>query len=587
MKRMVKPALPVMLAIAMCFGSMSVFAAENTSVNFSDVTPDSYGWAATYVDSIAAKGIATGVGNNKFDPGSYIKRGDFAVFLDKTFKFDQKSDELFNIIDVDKDKYYYSSVVNCKLANAITDANNFYPEEYITRLDAINYIYNAMTVQSLIGSNGSTDVSKYADNSELLNMTDKISVGTLTNMGILSGSSDGKLHPNDNLTRAEMAVIFAKTSDYVDEVKAKKELEKEEKKQQLIEDSKAKTEEVSEDGVESTLVSSGNIDESVKIDTGKNFNMHDVTMKISSQEADAIAVSNGSTLSLKDSVIRSAGYPAISATDSSTVKLDSDSIEVEAPRGITLDKNSELRAEDTVITAKGATSIAIDKSDATFDNCKINSSDSENLLTINAGSNLTINDSEISQTSKSSKVFNVSNDEYDSEQLNISVSGTNISVPKGSAINYRDSVSSIAFDNCTIDANQFISVDDEKNNKQTTGCDSLISLKDSSVTGDIVVDSNTILTLDIQEGAHFKGHIDEDLHSQSINIRLDDNGKLELLGDIYVNEFIVSEFIVADLSFNNIVDNGFNIYYDDTISENAYLYSDTFMLPYGGKLLPR
>ena len=67
---------------------INVISSNSTgnSIYFSDVNKNSYGWSAQFVDDIASRKIASGVGNNKFNPGGTITRGDFAIFLSKTFE---------------------------------------------------------------------------------------------------------------------------------------------------------------------------------------------------------------------------------------------------------------------------------------------------------------------------------------------------------------------------------------------------------------------------------------------------------------------------------------------------------------------
>ena len=50
---------------------INVISSNSTgnSIYFSDVNKNSYGWSAQFVDDIASRKIASGVGNNKFNPG--------------------------------------------------------------------------------------------------------------------------------------------------------------------------------------------------------------------------------------------------------------------------------------------------------------------------------------------------------------------------------------------------------------------------------------------------------------------------------------------------------------------------------------
>ena len=58
----------------------------------------------------------------------------------------------------------------------------------------------------------------YSDSDTLNSVELQLAAGTLTKMGIVSGSN-GKLNINDTMTRAEMATIFSKTCSYIDTAK--------------------------------------------------------------------------------------------------------------------------------------------------------------------------------------------------------------------------------------------------------------------------------------------------------------------------------------------------------------------------------
>ncbi len=583
MKKFVKPALAVMLALSMCLSSVSVYAVNSKSTYFSDVNEDSFGWAAPYVDIIASKGIATGVGNNKFAPESLIKRGDFAIFLDKTFKFNQYPDTLFNMYDVTSDKYYYQSIVNGKLSKAITDVNYFFPENYITRLDAAKMIYNALSEGNLIGAKGSTDLSKYADKDKIGSGMDTIAIGTLTNMNFITGSSDGCFHPNDNLTRAEMAVIFAKVSEYVDNTKVEIQMAKEDAAKKAEEDAKAKTEEVKEDENTHKIISSGNINESVNVDTGKKVNMRNVTMSIPDQNSDAITVSNGTNLSLSDSTIKTDKNAAINIKDKSSASFENVSVKSNSASAIVADEGTSIDAENLVVDADGIAAISTIGGKFVLENSKLNLTNEGSVIVAGAGSEFDIKNSEITSDLKKTNLLSIINkDEYKESPVKMILTDSTLTNKKGYLFNFRDSVADILIENCKVDVERFVNNEYDKKDKQAEGCDATIAIKDSEVRGDILVDHETKLTLDIQSGGFYKGFIDQSMYSQDINIKIADDGRIELCSDIYVKEFITNDF-----NFNNVIDNGFSIYYDDTAEGNDYLYSDTYDLANGGQLCPR
>ncbi|MGN1318681.1 MAG: S-layer homology domain-containing protein [Lachnospirales bacterium] len=579
MNKIIKPALSVALALSMSFGSVQAFADDSlNSKYFSDVNAQSYGWSASYIDSIAAKGIANGVGNNKFAPGENIKRGDFAIFLDKTFKFDTADGNLINLVDVTEDKYYYQSVVNAKMARAITDVNNYYPENYVTRLDAVKMIYNALTVQNLVGNKASTAVSMYSDYAEIKNVNDTLALGTLTNIGIISGSSDGMFHPNDNLTRAEMAVIFAKTSEYADNTKAEIAQAKEDKKQQAIEEAKANTEETEE----KTIVNSGNVSEPMVIDSGKNFKAHDITLDINDQDQDAITIKNGTKVELEDSTIKSSGYTGINLSGNSSLNAENVSVDAKSGVGIEVAKGSSLKGEKVTVSSSNDVTATSFKGNVDIESLNINSTGDGSAITTSNGANISVDGGNITSSNKKVSLINVLSDTDNQDKAELNIKNATLTNKSGSLLKVRDSVISVLLENCNVDVSKILNNEYSSKDKQEEGCDVTITLKNTELTGDIYADHETKVTLDIQEGGFFKGFIDKDMYSEDVNINLTMNGKIELLGDLYVNVIHIEDY-----NFNNIIDNGFNIYYNDANAENNDLYADTYDLANGGQLLPR
>lgn len=579
MNKIIKPALAATLALSIGLGSTGAFAGDSRF--FSDVNDNSYGWASDYVDQIAAKGIASGIGDNKFAPESLIKRGDFAVFLNKTMGYRDASGDLFIIIDVPEDSYYYQSVINCKYNGAITDTNNFYPESYITRIAAINMIYNALTNAGMVGSYATTDVAKFADRADLLNVKDTISAGTLANIGIISGNSDGNLYPNDTLTRAEMAVVIAKTSEYVDAKNLEFAEKKKAEEQQKLEDSKPTVDETDENV---TQLKSGNIDTSVVVDTGKSVIVDDVTIKIDNQDADALTITKGTDITLKDSSIRSVKNTAVSVKEKSKLTADNVTVVAEEASAVSLDSDSELSADQLYITSNGLSSIVTKGGNVSLSNSTIKSTGAT-AIEATAGAIINITGSAIENTVKGINLFSIVSDPADSDvAAELNIKDSTITNEKGYFVYLRESLANIVIENTDIKVARFINSAFDKKAIQENGNNINVTIKDSKVEGDIYMDHKSELTLNIQDGGSFKGFIDPELYSENINIRLSKGGRLELMGDIYVKDFVMENF---DVTFDNIIDNGFNIYYDDTQEANYELFSDTWDLPYGGKLLPK
>ena len=88
------------------------------------------------------------------------------------------------------------------------------------------------------------------------------------------------------------------------------------------------------------------------------------------------------------------------------------------------------------------------------------------------------------------------------------------------------------------------------------------------------------LELRLSNGASFTGALGGTLPARA-SVYLDAASKLVLTGETYL-----SVLVNADLTHANIESNGFNLYYDSSATENAYLGSQSFLLPGGGFLSP-
>lgn len=88
------------------------------------------------------------------------------------------------------------------------------------------------------------------------------------------------------------------------------------------------------------------------------------------------------------------------------------------------------------------------------------------------------------------------------------------------------------------------------------------------------------LTLTLLNGASFTGELGGVLPAMA-RVSLDASSTLTLTAETYL-----SAFVNADTTHANIQSNGFNLYYDSGIEENAYLGGQSYVLPSGGFLAP-
>ena len=321
---------------------INVISSNSTgnSMYFSDVNQNSYGWSAQFVDDIASRKIASGVGNNKFNPGGTITRGDFAIFLSKTFELKEASKIAFGYVDVDENSYYHQYIINCTGNGIFDNSNTFFPDSPITRGDAMLYIYRGLLNQNYILGNGTTDCSMYSDSDTLNSVELQLAAGTLTKMGIVSGSN-GKLNINDTMTRAEMATIFSKTCSYIDTAKEMLADKEQAKKDKEEADKNAEQEIQGNDYKKTTVTESKAYD-------GEDASFTNCTIDFASQKDSVLKMANG-TLGVFGSTVKSYGYDAIVVSDNGRANVENSTVSASEANTLNIDSTSKVTLKDSTI----------------------------------------------------------------------------------------------------------------------------------------------------------------------------------------------------------------------------------------------
>ncbi len=190
----------------------------NHSVYFYDVTGD-YAWAHQAVDVLALGGVITGGGDHLYYPGNPITRADFIVMLDRAYNMSGavesgKVPSKGTFIDVPSDAYYSDAVKSAKALGVTSGAsgNHFWPQQHITRQDAMVFLKRTLDCTNIILK--PTSLSKFSDHLQVADYAAE-AVGALTGANIVDGVK-GRLNPNANVTRAEIAVMLYRATHLTD-----------------------------------------------------------------------------------------------------------------------------------------------------------------------------------------------------------------------------------------------------------------------------------------------------------------------------------------------------------------------------------
>lgn len=189
-----------------------VITPQTVSQYFTDLT--SYTWAVSSADYLYTTGVTVGVGNSQFGASRSITRGDYALMIQKAFRFGDVAGTEFS--DVSTDAYYSNAVRTLRYYGILSgdDNNKFYPNDSISRQDAMIMLYAAMVQanKSLPSANINV-LYNYADVTSVYTYAaDQLSI--MVQAGVVAGDSAGKLNPQAIMTRAEMAVVMHKAMTY-------------------------------------------------------------------------------------------------------------------------------------------------------------------------------------------------------------------------------------------------------------------------------------------------------------------------------------------------------------------------------------
>ncbi|MGI6255988.1 MAG: S-layer homology domain-containing protein, partial [Acutalibacter sp.] len=174
--------------------------------HFTDMS--GYSWAQPAVEFLYSAGIVSGVGNNRYAPGSSITRGDFAIMLCRTFQLTNNGPSTFS--DVPSNAYYAWAVAAAQQNGVVMGdgTGRFHPTSSLTRQDAMVMLYQAMAAAGMEMPQANLSVlNKFGDRASITDYAVQ-RVAVLVQMGVVSGDTLNRLNPQKAISRAEMAAVL-------------------------------------------------------------------------------------------------------------------------------------------------------------------------------------------------------------------------------------------------------------------------------------------------------------------------------------------------------------------------------------------
>jgi hypothetical protein len=175
---------------------------------------DKMAWAKGQIEFLAARNIAKGMPNGSFAGEKQITRAEFITLIVKTFNL-SVDNATSNYTDVKSSDWYYNAVSSANAFKLVTGFPNgeFKPNAPITRghmaiiVEKVLRLQDRGTVEKMTGLE--TEIAdEYIDNG-LISSYNKMSVGIVSELGIMTGYPDKTFASSKNANRAEAAVMIS------------------------------------------------------------------------------------------------------------------------------------------------------------------------------------------------------------------------------------------------------------------------------------------------------------------------------------------------------------------------------------------
>ena len=182
---------------------------------FVDVMP--WHWHASYIDELTAKGLMTGVGENRFAPDLATTRVMVVTLLyrycGETLENGWVRTNTFR--DVADGKWYSEPVewaVNRGIVKGYPD-NTFRPDQGITRQEMAHMIANFLSLRGNALPAAESCAPLFKDGSQIGPWA-LDSVSRVVGAGLMQGDDAGKLNPQLGATRAEFSAVLCRVMEY-------------------------------------------------------------------------------------------------------------------------------------------------------------------------------------------------------------------------------------------------------------------------------------------------------------------------------------------------------------------------------------
>lgn len=166
-------------------------------------------WASKYIQALAQKKVIT-VDDDNYRPDSVMKRVEFATLLTKAFEVPKSSSTTSIFRDVKTNYWGYNAIQDVYSSGFFTksiDAQFFYPEQPITRLEILQTLVKALKLSA--NDTQALELSFYQDENKITTNEARKDIILATKAGlVINYSNPCRLEPDQSATRAEVAAML-------------------------------------------------------------------------------------------------------------------------------------------------------------------------------------------------------------------------------------------------------------------------------------------------------------------------------------------------------------------------------------------
>ena len=188
--------------------------ADYTEQTFSDV-PHGY-WGFEAIEQAARMGLVTGNPDGTFRPENEMTRAEFVTMLYR-LSGDGPAEQSVVFDDVASSDWFFEAVNWAAAKGYATGSGTaFHPNGKITRQEVVTILYryhDGGGMETLLGSFGVDNLSPYTDRASVASWAEDSFRWAIFN-GIINGTSAATLSPVKTATRAQVAAIFVRYSEF-------------------------------------------------------------------------------------------------------------------------------------------------------------------------------------------------------------------------------------------------------------------------------------------------------------------------------------------------------------------------------------